>query len=151
MTDHINRWLLAFAAAYLFLLPTNGVTFLVSVTFVGGAVAALASYAIAWRDPDTRIPSAGATIVVPLAAWALWSCASLAWSVDPHYSQGQLAREVMDSVVAMFVFYVAARDATALRVLMGAALASFAFFALLAIGMLAVAGTWDARAAMAST
>jgi ABC-type Fe3+-siderophore transport system permease subunit len=54
MTDHINRSLLAFAAAYLFLLPTNGVTFLVSVTFVGGALLALASYAIAWRDPATR-------------------------------------------------------------------------------------------------
>ena len=143
MTDHINRSLLAFAAAYLFLLPTNGVTFLVSVTFVGGALLALASYAIAWRDPATRVPSAGAPILVPLVVWALWACASLAWSVDLHYSEGQLAREVMDSVVAMFVFYVAARDATSLRVLMGAALASFTFFALLAIGMLAVNGTWD--------
>ncbi len=144
MTDHINRWLLAFAAAYLFLLPTNGATFLTSVAFGGCAVFAIAAFALAWRSPVTRIPLAGAWILVPLAAWSLWSAASLAWSVDPRYSRGQLAREVMDSLLAMFVFYVAARDARSVRVLIGAALASFACFALLAIGMQVVSGTWDA-------
>ena len=33
MTHHINRWLLAFAAAYLFLMPTNAVRFVHSITF----------------------------------------------------------------------------------------------------------------------
>jgi O-antigen ligase len=144
MTDHINRWLLAFAAAYLFLLPTNGATFGVSVAFGGAAICAVAAFAVAWRDPATRIPLAGPSILVPLALWALWSCASLAWSADVPYSRGQLAREVMDSSLAMFIFYVAARDAHALRVLIGAAFASTACFALLAIGMAAIAGTWDA-------
>ena len=41
----------------------------------------------------------------------------------------------MDSLLAMLIFYVAARDARSVRVLIGAALASFACFALLAIAM----------------
>ena len=144
MTHHINRWLLAFAAAYLFLLPTNAATFVRSVAFGGAALCAVAAFAAAWRNPLTRIPLAGPWILAPLAAWALWSCASLAWSIDPEYSSGQLAREVMDSLLVMFVFYVAARDARSVRVLIGAALASFAFFALFAIGIDAAAGPWDA-------
>jgi O-antigen ligase len=144
MNHHINRWLLVFASAYLFLLPTNAATFAVSVAFGGAGVCAVAAFILAWRDPATRIPMAGPSILVPLGIWALWSCASLAWSVDPAYSRGQLAREVMDSLLAMFVFYVAARDARSLRVLIGAAFASVACFALLAVGMAAITGTWDA-------
>jgi O-antigen ligase len=144
MTDHINRWLLSFAAAYLFLLPTNGATFAVSVAFGGAGLCAVVAFVVAWRDPATRIPLAGASILVPLACWALWSCASLAWSADPAYSRGQLEREVMDSLLTMLIFYVAARDAHSLRVLIGAAFASFTFFALLAIGEQLVGGTWDA-------
>ena len=144
MTDHINRWLLAFAAAYLFLLPTNAATFAVSVAFAGAGTCAVIAFALAWRDPATRIPFAGGGILVPLACWALWSCASLAWSADPAYSRSQLAREIMDSLLAMFIFYVAARNARSLRVLIGAALAGFACFALLAIGMQLTGGTWDA-------
>ena len=144
MTHHINRWLLAFATGYLFLLPTNAATFAVSVAFGGAAVCAVVVFARVWRDPATRIPLAGASILAPLAVWALWSCASLGWSVDPAYSRAQLAREVMDSLLAMFIFYVAARDAHALRVLIGGAFASLACFASLAIGAWAVGGTWDA-------
>jgi O-antigen ligase len=144
MTHHINRWLLTFAAIYLFLMPTNGVRLAHSLAFAGAAICAVAAFAAAWRYPETRIPLAGPSILVPLFVWAGWSVASLAWSVDPVYSRGQLAREVMDSLLAMLIFYVAARDARSVRVLIAAALASFACFALLAIGMTVVAGTWDA-------
>lgn len=144
MTHHINRWLLAFAAAYLFLLPTNAATFAVSVAFGGAGVCALVAFVAAWRNPSTRFPLAGPFILVPLGIWALWSCASLAWSLDPAYSRAQLAREVMDSLLAMFIFYVAARDAHSVRVLIGAALASFACFALLAIAVDVTTGGWDA-------
>ncbi|MEO8536352.1 MAG: O-antigen ligase family protein [Betaproteobacteria bacterium] len=144
MTDHINRWLLRFAATYLFLLPTNAVTFAVSIAFAGAGLCAVFIFVRTWVDPAARIPLAGPSILVPLAIWALWSCASVAWSVDPEYSRAQLAREVMDSSLAMLVFYVAARDARSVRVLVGAALASFACFALLAIGVDLMAGTWDA-------
>ena len=144
MTDHINRWLLGFAAAYLFLLPTNAVRLAHSIAFAGAGLLAVIVYALASRNHVTRIPLAGPWILVPLFAWVAWSCLSLAWSVDPAYSQRQLAREVMDSLLAMLVFYVAARDARSGRLLIGAALASFACFALLALGMTLIDGTWDA-------
>ena len=144
MTHTINRWLLAAAAAYLFLLPTNGARLAHSITFGCAGALAVVAFALAWRNETTRIPLAGPSILVPLFAWAGWSTASLAWSLNPHYSAGQLSREVMDSLLAMLVFYVAARDARSVRVLVGAALASFAVFALLAIGMVLVQGTWDA-------
>src|SRR6476620_10015404 len=143
MTHHINRWLLGFAAAYLFLLPTNAVRLAHSIASAGAGLLAVIAFAIAWRNRVTRIPLAGPWILVPLFAWAGWSCLSLAWSVDPLYSQRQLAREVMDSLLAMLVFYVAARDARSVRLLIGAALARFACFALLAIGMTIVDGAWD--------
>jgi O-antigen ligase len=143
VADPINRSLLVFASAYLFLLPTNAATFGVSVAFGGALLCALVAYIRAWRHPATRIAMAGPSILVPLALWSLWSFASLAWSADPVYSRGQLAREIMDSLAVMFIFYVAAREASGLRVLIGAALASFACFALLAIGMRVVTGAWD--------
>ena len=144
MTHHINRWLLAFAAAYLFLLPTNAVTFARSVTFAGAGLCAVIAYLVAARTAVTRIRLAGPAILVPLFAWAAWSWLSLVWSVDREYSQAELEREIMDGLLAMLVFYVAARDARSVRVLIIAALASFVFFALLAIGMHVVLGTWDA-------
>jgi O-antigen ligase len=144
MSDHINRWLLAFAAAYLFLLPTNAARLAHSIAFGVAGACAVAAFVLAQRNPATRIPLAGAWILAPLFLWAGWSCLSLAWSVDPAYSQGQLQREVMDSLLAMLVFYVAARDARSVRVLIGAALGSFACFAVLAIGMHVVLGGWDA-------
>src|SRR3954467_14842966 len=99
MTHHINRWLLAFAAAYLFLMPTNAVRAAQSITFAGAAICAVIAYFVASRNYVTRIPFAGASIVVPLLAWAAWSFASLLWSIDPAYSLGQLQREVVDSLL----------------------------------------------------
>ncbi|HSQ82253.1 MAG TPA: O-antigen ligase family protein [Casimicrobiaceae bacterium] len=142
MTDHINRWLLASAAAYLFLLPTNAATFPRSVTYGVAAVCAIVAWLAARRGP-APIPMAGRTVLVPLFAWAAWSWVSLAWSIDPRYSLGQLEREVVDSLLVMLAFYVAARDARSMRVLVIAALSSFAFFALLAIGMAATQGSWE--------
>jgi len=144
MTHHINRWLLAFAAAYLFLMPTNAVRFVHSITFGSAGACAVIALFVASRNHVTRIPPAGASILVPLFAWAAWSFASLLWSVDPAYSLAQLEREVMDSLLTMLIFYVVARDARSVRVLIGAALASFACGALLAIAMDVVTGTWDA-------
>lgn len=143
MTDHINRWLLASAAAYLFLLPTNAATFPRSVAYGVAAMCALVAWFMA-RRRGAPVPLAGPMVLVPLVAWAAWSWASLAWSVDRRYSLGQLERELGDSLLVMLAFYVAARDARSLRVLVAAALSSFAFFALLAIGMDAVQGRWDA-------
>jgi O-antigen ligase len=144
MIDHCNRWLLGFAAAYLALLPTNAATVARSVAFGGAIVLALVVLGFARRDDPAEVPSPGWPILAALGAWCGWSLLSLAWSVDPAYSQTQLEREIGDSLSVMLVFYVAARDARSFRTLAAAALASFAVLAALAIGVDFVTGTWDA-------
>ena len=92
MTHHINRGLLAFAAAYLFLMPTNAVRFVHSITFGSAGACAVIALFVASRNHVTRIPPAGASILVPLFAWAAWSFASsirrgsLARRFAPAYS-----------------------------------------------------------------
>jgi O-antigen ligase len=144
MIEHCNRWLLGFAAAYLALLPTNAATFAHSVAFAGAIALTLCMIGFGQRERSARIPPPGWSIGLPLLAWALWSLASQAWSIDPGYSETQLEREVGDSLAAMLVFYVAARDARSFRTLCAAALASFAVLALLAIGMQVIQGAWNA-------
>jgi O-antigen ligase len=144
MIDHCNRWLLGFAAAYLALLPTNTATFPRSVAFVGAIVFALCMLFWSVRTRAASIPSPGWLLGIPLVAWAGWSLASLAWSVHPDYTQTQLEREIGDTLVVMFVFYVAGRDARSFRTLAAVALASFAVLAVLAIGTALVTGDWDA-------
>lgn len=145
MIAHCNRALLAFAAAYLALLPTNVATFAHSLAF--GCAIASALCVLGWslrQGGAASIPAPPRSVAIALAVWALWSLASLAWSIDPRYSERQLEREVGDSLVVMLVFYVAARDARSFRALCATALASLAVLALLAIGTDAITGTWDA-------
>ena len=143
MIAHCNRWLLAFAAAYLALLPTNVATFAQSFAYGGSIVFALCVLGLA-RGTRDAVPPPPRSVALALAAWALWSMASLAWSIDPGYSEDQLEREVADSLVVMLVFYVAARDAASFRVLTGAALASLAVLGLAAIGVDLATDGWDA-------
>jgi len=138
MIAHCNRTLLGFAAAYLALLPTNAATFVHSLTFGVAGACAVVVYALTVRHPATRIPLAGAVVLAPLFAWAAWSTASLAWSIDVPYSRGQLSREVFDSLLAIFIFYMAAYNARALRVLVTSALLSLA-----ALGIVAMSMDWQ--------
>lgn len=144
MLDHSNRWLLGFAAAYLILLPTNSATFPGSIAFAGAGLLAVAVVALAARDPLRRVHFAGAAVLVPLFAWALWSMASLVWSLHPEYTWEALRRDVVYGLAAMLIFYVAGRDMRGLRMLVAAVLASFAFYALLALYMGIRDGTWNA-------
>jgi len=144
MIDHCNRWLLVFAAAYLALLPTNTATFPRSVAFAGAVFFALCMLFWASRTKAAEIPPPGWLVGLPLLAWSAWSLASLLWSVHPAYSQTQLEREIGDTLVVMFVFYVAARDAKGFRTLAAAALGSFAVLAILALATQLSTGDWDA-------
>jgi O-antigen ligase len=144
MIDHCNRWLLGFAAAYLAILPTNAATFAHSFAYAGAVVFALIALGLTRRRQPETLPSPGWAVLVPLFAWAAWSLASVAWSIDPEYSRSQLPREIGDSVVVMLVFYVATRDARSFRVLAATALASFGALAALAIAMQIADGDWDA-------
>jgi O-antigen ligase len=144
MIDHCNRWLLGFAAAYLALLPTNAATFAHSFAYAGAVVFALVALGLARRLQPSTLPAPGWTILAPLFAWAAWCLLSTAWSIDPAYSRTQLSREIGDSLVVMFFFYVAARDPRSFRVLAATALASFGALAALAVAMAFSEGDWDA-------
>jgi O-antigen ligase len=142
MIEHCNRTLLGFAAAYLALLPTNAATFGRSFAFGGAAICAVILFALSYRADAPRVRLAGPAILAPLLFWALWSVASLAWSVDPAYSRGQLSREVLDSLLVVLIFYMAPYNARALRVLVTSALLSLVAFGLLALVM-DLQGSWD--------
>src|SRR5574340_627317 len=138
----LGRVLVAFAALYLFALPTNTATFVRSAGLVGGAVSALVVWLRSRARGGVPIPFSGPLLLVPLSLWAAWSWLSLAWSIDPAYSLDQLEREIFDSVLVMLIFHVAARDAAAVRTLFAAALASLGAFAALAVAMRLAWGTW---------
>src|SRR5215207_9095915 len=113
MIAQCNRWLLAAAAFYLALLPTNAATFARSVLFGVSSVLALTLIAAGWTGRDERVPSPGAAIMATLVAWSLWDFASVLWSVHPAYSAGELRREIGWNLLVMMAFYVAARDTRA--------------------------------------
>jgi O-antigen ligase len=90
-----------------------------------------------------RVPSPGAVILVPLAAWAAWAVASLAWSVHPDYSLGELKREVGWNVATMMIFYVAAQQPRSARLVVGVGLATFAVLGALALALTLSAKGWN--------
>jgi O-antigen ligase len=152
MIDHSTRWLGGFAAAYLVLLPTNAAVAPRSVAFGGMLLMLLVLGIAAVRahrrgntpsGPDITLPGPPPVISATFAAWALWSAASWFWSARPDYSAEEIRRDILDAALVATAFYLAARDAFALRVLMGLALASFAVLAALALGQAAGHG-WDA-------
>ncbi|HEX7327486.1 MAG TPA: O-antigen ligase family protein [Casimicrobiaceae bacterium] len=138
----LERALLAFAAAWLFVLPTNTATFVRSVGFASSGVLALAVLMRSRRADAAPIPFSGPAILVPLALWAAWSWLSLVWSIDRRYSLDQLETEVAYSLLVMLIFHVAARDAAAVRTLFAVALASLGVLAALAVAMEIAWGTW---------
>ena len=150
MIDHSTRWLGGFAAAYLVLLPTNAAVAPRSIAFGGLllmllvlAVAAARARGNSPAGPGLTLPGPPPVITATFAAWALWSAASWFWSARPDYTADQIGREILDTALVAAAFFFATRDAFAVRVLVGLALASFAVLAALALGMAANHG-WGA-------
>ncbi|MEO8344862.1 MAG: O-antigen ligase family protein [Betaproteobacteria bacterium] len=147
MTQINLRLLAAFTTAYLFLLPTNHGTYLRSIAF-GGSVL-FAACALGWslkeraRRPDARLPMPPWPIVLTVGAWFAWSAFSYFWSVKPHYTSGQLSREVAENVLLIVAFYMACCDIGTFRRYVTAALLSFAILATLAMGYSMTPGGWD--------
>jgi O-antigen ligase len=144
MTEFIHAVLLVSAAAYLALQPTNAATYLRSVTFGVAACSALLLALAALAGRYERIPSPGRALLVTLCAWCAWNGASVLWSTNPAYTAGEVRREIVWSVLMMAAFYLAARDANALRTLVAVALTSFALLASLAVGIATSPEVWDA-------
>ena len=141
------RWLAGFTAFYLFLLPTNHGTYLRSIAF--GGTLLFAACALGWSlrerrlRPEARIPLPPWSLTLTVGAWFAWSAASYFWSVKPHYTAGQLSREVAENVLVIVSFYIASSAVATLRRYVATALASFAIMSSLAIGYALTAAGWD--------
>jgi O-antigen ligase len=141
------RWLAVFTAVYLFLLPTNHGTYLRSFAFGGSLF--FAACALGWsryecgRQPQARIPPPPWSITFTAGAWFGWSAASYFWSVKPHYTAGQLGREVAENLLIIVAFFIASCDLVTFRRYAATALASFVVMATLAIGYAMSAEGWD--------
>ena len=145
MIDRCRRALVAAAAAYLALLPTNTLTFWRSLAFAVGATLSTILIVAAARDPSQRPPTPGRAVLLSVLAWAGWAAASLVWSVDPASSLRELKSDVLWTLVTMVIFYFAATVPDGFRVITGALLASLAFWTITAVGMHWSAAGWDAN------
>jgi len=143
MTDRLRQSLLVAAGAYLALLPTGAATFVRSLAFGTAALLAVMLVIRSARQAGPRLPSPGRGVPLAIGVWALWSTASLAWSVHPALTGGELRREVAWSLLTMVAFYVAAADADGFRRLVAVALAAFAVAALSALGLALATGVWE--------
>ncbi len=144
--DPCRRALAVAAAAYLLLLPSNAISFWRSLAFATAAACALVVVAGGRRLPEARIPSPGGALLAALAAWSGWAVASLAWSIDPAFTLGEIKSDVLWGLLTAFLFYVAATGGAA-RTLLGAALAGLAFWPALALGLELSPAGWNARLA----
>ena len=147
MTRINLRWLAGFAAVYLFLLPTNHGTYLRSIAFGGSLL--FAACALGWSlwerrlRPEARIPLPPWSITLTVTTWFAWSALSYFWSVKPHYTAGQLSREVAENLLLIIAFFIASSDTATFRRYAAAALASFVIMAALALGYAMTPGGWD--------
>jgi len=146
LLDPCRRGLAIAAAAYLALLPSNAISFWRSLSFGVAATLALALAFAALRGHAPRLPSPGRAIVAAFVAWSLWAAASVAWSIDPAFTLGELKSDLAWSVLTAFACYVAAL-ASGARALFGAMLAGLAFWPALAIGLALSPAGWNARLA----
>lgn len=146
LLDRCRVALLVTASAYLLLLPTGVLSFWRSLAFATSAVLAVVIVAAVARGRRETIPSIGVAIPAAIAAWALWSIASPAWSVDPAFSAQEVKGDVLWGLVTMTIFYVAVTTTrNGFAALAGTLLAGLAFWTALAVGFaLSVAG-WDSR------
>src|SRR5690606_21743391 len=108
MIERCRSALLVAAAAYLALLPSHALSFWRSLAFAVGGLAAIGLVHAAWREQRATLPSPGGAIVVTFRAWALWSIASLAWSIDPAFTASELKSDLLWTIVTLLMVYTAA-------------------------------------------
>jgi O-antigen ligase len=100
----LNTLLVAATCAFLFLAPFAGSAGLRAGTLFLAA-ALLVARPSALRDALSRFPR---PVMAACAAWAAIAIASLAWSVQPRFTLGELRAELLYGALALLVFYAAA-------------------------------------------
>jgi O-antigen ligase len=136
------RAAVAFLAAALFVLPFSSSVALRNGLL--GLAAASVLYALARTGlPAPRLPPR--RVLLPVLAWGAWCIASVAWSIEPAYSRGELRPELLYPFAAFLLFFVATPDARALDRWAWVLSAGLAALALLAIAQDAGPGEWNPK------
>ena len=144
MLERCRGALLVAAAAYLALLPTGALSFWRSLAFGAAALAAAVLAVAEWRQRERTVVLPGIAVPMAAAAWALWSTASLGWSVDAAYTANELRADVLWGALTIAVFYVATlAGSNGFDRLAATGLCALAFWTALASGM-AMSANFDA-------
>jgi hypothetical protein len=99
----MNTLLLAATCAFLVLVPFPGSAGLRVSMLLLAAIALLAKRGVV-REALAELPRG---FVIAWGAWAVLATASLAWSVDPAYTRGELKSELLYGALAFCVFHFA--------------------------------------------
>ena len=140
MTGPIDRFAPVAAGVFLFVLP---ITHTVGIRTVALAILALCAGTLWWRD---RPPAPPRSVLVALGAWAAVAIATLAWTADFEYSQGEVRNEVVYPIVALLAFYAVTRDEARWRLWLRVLTASAGVIAVYAYVSFAHHATWYTRA-----
>ena len=108
----LNSLYVAATSAYLALVPFPGSAGLRTTMVLLAAIALVFDRNVVLRGMLAQAPRGP---LVAYAAWTALAIASLAWSVDPAYTLGELRAELLYSTLALGVFYAGARDASRWR------------------------------------
>ncbi|MDP3687097.1 MAG: O-antigen ligase family protein [Sulfurimicrobium sp.] len=102
-----RRWLLVPAALFLLVLPFNYTMALRLLTLFAAFGTAIWVFR---RHSAPRV-----AIKWPLVAWSGCALLSVAWSLDPVFSIGEIKREIGYGMLAFFTFYILTRSETEWR------------------------------------
>lgn len=142
-TAKLRDVLAVLCAIYLVLLQTNLALVLRSTTF--GAIALVAIVLVFRADArsDAALARPARIAVAAFLAWAGWSVASIAWSVAPRYSTGELWTEVVALGIGAGAILLSVRETVVFRRYVATVLAAFAVLAAASIALRLTAAPWS--------
>ena len=142
-TAKLRDVLAVLCAIYLVLLQTNLALVLRSTTF--GAIALVAIVLVFRADArsDAALARPARIAVAAFLAWAGWSVASIAWSVAPRYSTGELWTEVVALGIGAGAILLSVRETVVFRRYVATVLAAFAALAVASVAVRLTAAPWS--------
>ena len=137
-------------ATYLVLLQTNLALVVRSTVFGALALVALALALRADARADAALSRPARTAVAAFLAWAAWSAASIAWSVDPRLSAGEVWTEVVALAIGAGAVMLSLRETVVFRRYVATVLGAFAALAAAAVALRLAASPWTEQAMQAA-
>ena len=130
---YLRITLLWLACAHIALLAISGFTFLRGLAF--GLALGIALWLIlgAIFSDGEHIPPPHASLWCAFLVWAGWAALSVAWSIHPEYTSGEIATELVWGIGTAVVFYVAIGTDLAFRAIATTVVGTGGFLAVLAV------------------